>query len=65
MIAFWVVVVGVVVGAVSRLFPAQAEPDARAVLDARLAAGDIDVETYREVREELAAGTDAGRRAPT
>jgi putative membrane protein len=56
MIAFWVVVVVVVVWGVSRLFPAQPPVgDARSILDARLAAGDIDPATYRAVREELAA----------
>ncbi len=55
MIAFWVVVVVVVVWGVSRLFPAQPVADARSILDARLAAGDIDPATYRAVREELAA----------
>lgn len=55
MIVFWIVVVAVVVWGVSRLFPAQPEPDARAVLDARFAAGDIDAQTYRDIRDELAA----------
>ena len=55
MIAFWVVVVAVVVWGVSRLFPAQPVADARSVLDARLAAGDIDQGTYRAIRDELAA----------
>lgn len=64
MIAFWVVVVAVVVWAVAKLFPTQTEPDPGAVLDSRLAAGDIDQETYRAIRDELATGTAAKRRAP-
>ncbi|GGC18442.1 hypothetical protein GCM10010972_34630 [Cellulomonas carbonis] len=55
MIAFWVVVVVAVVWGVSRLFPAPPATDARSILDARLAAGEIDPATYRAVREELAA----------
>ena len=62
MIAFWVVVVAIVVWGVSRLFPAQTEPDAHAVLDSRLAAGDIDLHTYRAIKGELAAEASAGAR---
>jgi len=53
MVAAWVVVVGVAVWAVCRLFPAQRSPDPRAVLDARLASGEIDVGTYQKVRQQL------------
>ncbi|WP_250445464.1 hypothetical protein [Actinotalea sp. C106] len=44
---------GVAVWVVTRLFPAAPEPDPVAVLDARLAAGEIDLETYRVLRAEL------------
>lgn len=47
-------VLGMAVWAVTRLFPAAAQPDAVTVLDARLAAGQIDVDTYRRLRAELA-----------
>lgn len=53
MIAAWALVVGLAVWAVCRLFPAQRSPDPRAVLDTRLASGDIDPDTYHEVRRQL------------
>ena len=53
MVAFWIVVVALVIWALTRLFPTQQSTGARAVLDARLARGEIDPETYRLVREEL------------
>ena len=59
MITFWVVVVAVVVWGVSRLFPAQPELDAHDVLATRLAAGDIDVQTYRAIKDELTAAASA------
>ena len=40
--------------AITRLFPAAPPPDPRSVLDARLAAGDIDVVAYRRACDELA-----------
>ncbi len=49
----WAVVVGLVVWAVCRLFPQRRDPDARATLDARLASGDLDLDTYRRLRAEL------------
>jgi len=59
MIAFWGGFIALVLWAVTRLFPAS---DRRGVavelLDHRLATGQIDAETYRQVRDELA---DAGR----
>jgi putative membrane protein len=59
MIAFWGGFIALVLWAVTRLFPAS---DRRGVavelLDRRLATGQIDAETYRQVRDELA---DAGR----
>lgn len=51
MVALWVVVLAAVIWAVTRLFPVQHDP--RAVLDARLARGEIDAVQYRLVREEL------------
>jgi uncharacterized membrane protein len=56
MVVFWLVVIGLAIWAVSRLFPARPEPDAFAVLDARLASGEIDAATYRWIREELSCG---------
>ena len=53
MVAVWVLVVGLVVWAVDRLFPARADDDSFAVLDARLAAGAIDLATYERIRSEL------------
>src|SRR5665647_766826 len=40
-VGFWVIVVAVVIWGVSRLFPANDAPAPRAVLDARLASGDL------------------------
>ena len=54
MIGFWVALLGVIVWAVSRLFPTTPKPDALDVLDRRLAAGEIDSEAYQEARSELA-----------
>lgn len=51
--AVWLVVVALAVWALTRLFPARPADGARATLDARLARGEIDVETYRLVRDEL------------
>lgn len=54
MVVVWAVVIGLVVWAVTRLFPnGRAQVDARAVLDARLARGEIDADTYRRLRSEL------------
>ena len=53
MAAFWVLVLALVIWAVSRLFPSQDALTPRAVLDARLASGDLDPETYRLIRQEL------------
>lgn len=52
-VAIWAAVLALAVWAVCRLFPAQRTPDPRAALDARLAAGDIDLATYHEVRQLL------------
>ena len=53
MVAGWVLVVGLAVWAVCRLFPGQARPDARTLLEQRLAAGELDAEQYRELRDTL------------
>ena len=55
MAVVWVAVVGLVVWAVCRMFPERRDPGARALLDARLASGEIDLDTYRRLRDELAA----------
>jgi putative membrane protein len=54
MIGVWVTVIGVVVWAVTRIFPADASlRDAQRRLDRRLAAGEIDPRTYHAIQEEL------------
>lgn len=63
MTALWSAVLAVAIWAVTRFFPRDARhdvpPGAADLLDRRLAAGEIDVETYRQARNEL---VDAGRR---
>ena len=54
MVAATILVVVAAVWAVTRLFPTSVVVDAAGVLDARLARGEIDVETYRGLRAELA-----------
>ena len=61
MVAFWVVVVALVIWALARLFPTQRSAGERGVLDARLARGEIDPETYRLLREELESLEVAGK----
>ena len=51
--AVWLAVVALAVWALTRLFPARPPGGARAILDARLARGEIDAETYRLIREEF------------
>lgn len=53
MAATWAAVLSVVVWTVCRLFPAAKNCDPRAALDARLASGEIDAETYRVLRAQL------------
>ncbi len=53
MAAIWAAVLGLAVWAVCRLFPAQRTPDPRVTLDARLAAGDLDPDTYQWIREQI------------
>lgn len=64
---FWVVIIGLVVWAVVALLPGsrlggrgRPEPPEE-ILDRRFALGEIDVEQYRQAREELAASR-AGKR---
>ena len=60
MIGVWAAFLGLIFFALTRLFPSEAPMrDAWMLLDRRLAAGEIDPETYRAVRDEL---TGAGRR---
>jgi putative membrane protein len=54
MAAFWLVLVLVAIWATTRLFPAgDPPPSARALLDERLARGELDVDEYRRLRHEL------------
>ena len=53
MIGLWVAFLAVVAWGVSRLFPSGSRRRPEDVLDERLAAGEIDVETYRQARDEL------------
>jgi putative membrane protein len=68
MTVFWIVLVAVIVWAIVRLVPsrtddvreprhAAAEPPEvpREILDRRLARGEIDVETYEELRSKLSS----------
>ena len=50
-----------VVWAVGRLFPSAPAPDPVAVLDGRLAHGDLDVDDYRRLRAELTGGSPVAR----
>ncbi len=56
-VVVWVAIVALVGWGLGRMFPvrsdADAGADARSVLDARLASGEIDVETYRAVRAQI------------
>lgn len=61
MVAFWLVVVAFAVWALMRLFPVDGGGHARATLDARLARGEIDPETYHLIREELDGLHTAGK----
>ena len=54
MIAVWAALIGLAVWAVTRLFPSGRAPvDPRAVLDERLARGEIDADAYRRLRFEM------------
>lgn len=69
MVALWVSVIAVVAWAVTRIFPGAsqgsgssdpmrpraAEDDPQALLDRRLASGEVDPETYDQIRQRLEA----------
>ncbi len=58
MVGFWVGFVAVALWAVGRLFPSpDRRSDAEDLLARRLAEGEIDVQAYRQARDEL-IGTD-------
>jgi putative membrane protein len=63
---FWIVVIGLVVWAAAALLPASRRGSAgrvetpREILDRRFAQGEIDAEQYRQARETLAGGREAG-----
>ncbi len=70
MIGFWLLIVGLVVWVISRLFPhgtSQDVPDAVDDLDHRLAAGEIDPDAYLRLRGDLVstAAAQPGERKPT
>lgn len=56
---FWVLLIGVIVFAAAQLFPGRRETrtetqdEPRTILDRRLASGEIDVETYEQLRRTL------------
>ncbi len=53
-VGMWVGVVVLVLWAVNRMFPmSNRRADAEELLDHRLAAGEVDPETYRRIRDEL------------
>lgn len=53
MAGVWVLGIGVIVWAVASLFPASPRNDARQILDERLARGDLAMDDYRRLRDEL------------
>lgn len=72
MALLWIAVLALIVWVVARLLPARGDRDPgvgeapatgpRAILDRRLADGEIDVKTYEELRETLDPRLPAGRR---
>jgi putative membrane protein len=71
MALFWVALLALVVWVLARLLPARADDHPgkdetsdtpREVLDRRLASGEIDVQTYEQLREKLGPRPLAGRR---
>jgi putative membrane protein len=71
MALFWVALVALIIWLVARLFPRGADDGRdvrersdtpRDILDRRLATGELDVETYEELREQLDPRPPAGRR---
>lgn len=63
MAGFWLVIVLVAIWATSRLFPASPprSPGAHEILDERLARGELGIDDYRRLRQELGADVQ-GRR---
>jgi putative membrane protein len=69
MALFWVALLALIAWAVVRLFPARSDdrPDGGSdeqpheILDRRLARGEIDVETYEQLRSKLGPRSLAGR----
>ena len=59
MIGAWAAVIAVAVWAILRLFPSSRRTAAEDLLDRRLAAGEIDPDSYRQVHDEL-VGTGKG-----
>ena len=68
---FWIAVVALIVWLVARLTPASAGSSVatpersetpREILDRRLASGELDPETYEQLREQLDSRPLAGRR---
>ncbi|KOS57877.1 SHOCT domain-containing protein [Rhodococcus rhodochrous] len=55
MAGFWLALAGVVWAVVRAAAPPDPGDDARRILDRRLASGEIDLETYRALRDELDA----------
>ena len=53
MTVFWVGLLAVIVWAVTRLFPSTPKSGPLDLLDRRLAAGDIDSDTYQQARAAL------------
>lgn len=53
MTVFWVALLAVIVWAVTQLFPSTPRSSPLDVLDRRLAAGEIDSETYQQARAAL------------
>jgi putative membrane protein len=64
MIALLGAVLACVLWVVGRLFPAQATPGPRGLLDARLASGEIDLDVYRSLRSVLDHDTYARKGHP-
>lgn len=53
MVFFWAALLGVIVWAVTRLFPSASKTSAADLLEQRLAAGQIEVDAYRQARDAL------------
>ncbi len=66
MVVVLALVIGLAVWAVCRMFPTPAQriPDPRAALDTRLAAGEVDLTTYIQLRQQLDGGPAVDTRTP-